>query len=60
MTPPSCPSCKGTRFIESEVLVSDHPCGVLQCESCGAVVGVIDFALRDKVEEIHKSLKHRL
>ena len=57
---PSCPHCKGTTFVEAEVVVSDHPCGVLQCESCGAVLGVIDFVLRDKLTELQKSLHHRL
>ena len=57
---PICPHCKGTKFVEAEVNVSDHPCGVLQCESCGAVLGVIDFTLRDKLEELRKSLHHRI
>jgi uncharacterized Zn finger protein len=57
---PMCPNCKGTTFVEAEVVVSDHPCGVLQCESCGAVLGVIDFVLRDKVAEVQKALHHRL
>jgi uncharacterized Zn finger protein len=57
---PICPNCKGTKFVEAEVIVSDHPCGVLQCDSCGAVLGVIDFLLRDKIAEVQKSLHHRL
>lgn len=57
---PTCPFCKGTTFVEAEVTVSDHPCGVLQCGSCGAVVGVIDFVLRDKLSELQKALHHRI
>jgi len=32
---------RSRKFVEAEVVASDHPCGVLQCDTCGAVLGVI-------------------